>query len=53
MLIKWFHSEGEGELPHARALRSAHVAGELDAHILDLATYELGNVLVRAAVGTR
>lgn len=51
MLIKWFHSEGE--LPHARALRSAHVAGELDAHILDLATYELGNVLVRAAVGTR
>jgi predicted nucleic acid-binding protein len=51
VLIKWFHSEGE--LPHARALRSAHVAGELDAHILDLATYELGNVLVRAAVGTR
>jgi hypothetical protein len=34
VLIKWFHSEGE--LPHARALRSAHVAGELDAHILDL-----------------
>jgi predicted nucleic acid-binding protein len=52
VLIKWFHSEGE--LPHARALRSAHVAGELDAHIVDLATYALGKrARSRAAVGTR
>jgi predicted nucleic acid-binding protein len=48
VLIKWFHSEGEGELPEARALRSAHIAGELDAHVLDLAMYEIGNVLIRA-----
>jgi len=48
VLIKWFHSEGESELLEARALRSAHVAGALDAHILDLAIYELGNVLLRA-----
>ncbi len=48
VLIKWFHSEGEAELSEARALRSAHVAGELDAHVLDLAIYEVGNVLVRA-----
>ncbi len=48
VLIKWFHSEGEGELREARTLRSAHVAGELDAHVLDLAMYEVGNVLVRA-----
>lgn len=48
VLIKWFHSEGEAELSEARALRSAHVAGELDAHVLDLAMYEVGNVLVRA-----
>jgi predicted nucleic acid-binding protein len=48
ILIKWFHSEGENELPQARALRSAHVAGDLDAHILDLAAYEVGNVLSRA-----
>ncbi|MDQ2759399.1 MAG: type II toxin-antitoxin system VapC family toxin [Actinomycetota bacterium] len=48
VLIKWFHGEGEGELPEARALRSAHVAGEIDAHVLDLAMYEVGNVLVRA-----
>ncbi len=48
VLIKWFHSEGEAELSAARALRSAHVAGELEAHVLDLAIYEVGNVLVRA-----
>lgn len=48
VLIKWFHSEGESELSQARALRSAHVAGELHAHVLDLATYEVGNVLLRA-----
>lgn len=48
VLIKWFHSEGESELPQARALRSAHIAGELDAHLLDLAVYEVGNVLARA-----
>ena len=48
VLIKWFHSEGESELEQARALRSAHVSGELDAHMLDLATYEVGNVLTRA-----
>lgn len=47
VLIKWFHSEGEGELEQARALRAAHLAGELDAHMLDLGTYELGNVLTR------
>lgn len=48
VLIKWFHEEGESEVAAARALRDAHVAGELDAHIIDLATYELGNVLIRA-----
>jgi len=48
VLIKWFHADGEGELQQARALRSAHAAGELDAHILDLAIYEIGNVLIRA-----
>jgi predicted nucleic acid-binding protein len=48
VLIKWFHSDGENELKEARALRSAHVAGELDAHMLDLELYEVGNVLTRA-----
>jgi predicted nucleic acid-binding protein len=48
VLIKWFHSDGESELEQARALRSAHVTGALDAHVLDLAFYEVGNVLTRA-----
>ena len=48
VLIKWFHADGEGELAQARAVRAAHVAGELDAHVLDLAIYEVGNVLARA-----
>jgi predicted nucleic acid-binding protein len=48
IVIKWFHSDGESELGAARSLRDAHVAGRIDAHILDLAMYEVGNVLVRA-----
>ncbi len=48
VLIKWFHSEGESELSESRALRRAHVSGAVDAHMLDLATYEVGNVLARA-----
>jgi predicted nucleic acid-binding protein len=47
VLIKWFHSEGESELPAARALLSGHLAGDVSAHLLDLALYEVGNVLVR------
>lgn len=48
VLIKWFHEAGESELAQARAIRDAHVRGDLDAHILDLAVYEVGNVLVRS-----
>lgn len=47
VLIKWFHDEGENEVSEARAIRDAHVRGDLDAHILDLAIYEVGNVLAR------
>ncbi len=48
VLIKWFHSSGESQLEQARALRSAHLTGALTCHVLDLATYEVGNVLSRA-----
>jgi predicted nucleic acid-binding protein len=48
VLIKWFHEAGESELAQARAIRDAHVRGDLEAHVLDLAIYEVGNVLVRA-----
>lgn len=48
VLLKWFHDQGESEVPEARRLRSAHVAGDLSVHVLDLAIYELGNVLLRS-----
>jgi predicted nucleic acid-binding protein len=48
VLIKWFHADGEAELSQARALRKAHEDGRIDAHILDLGVYEVGNVLVRS-----
>ena len=48
VLIKWFHGAGESELGEARAIRNAHIRGDLDAHVLDLAIYEIGNVLARA-----
>lgn len=47
VLIKWFHSDGEGEVEYARAIRDAHVAEQLHAHVIDLALYEIGNVLLR------
>ena len=47
-LIKWFHDERESEVTESRALRAAHVAGEIEAHVLDLANYELGNVLLKS-----
>ena len=48
VLIKWFHGAGESELVQAHAIRDAHIRGDLDAHVLDLAIYEVGNVLARA-----
>lgn len=48
VLIKWFHAEGETEVAAARAILSAHVRGDVTAHVIDLAFYEVGNVLVRA-----
>lgn len=48
VLIKWFHADGESELVQAHAIRRAHVSGEVDAHVLDLAMYEVGNVLSRS-----
>lgn len=47
MLIKWFHDAGESEVAEARAIRDAHVRGDVSAHVLDLAIYETGNVLAR------
>lgn len=46
VVIKWFHASGEAELAEARAIRDAHQRGEIEAHVIDLALYELGNVLI-------
>ena len=48
VLIKWLHSDGETEIQAARSIRTAHLAGEVEARIIDLALYEVGNVLLRA-----
>jgi predicted nucleic acid-binding protein len=47
VLVKWFHDEGESELVEARALRTAMQIGEIEARVIDLALYEMGNVLLR------
>jgi len=47
VLVKWFHAEGESELAQARSLRDATRVGEVQARIIDLALYELGNLLLR------
>lgn len=47
VLIKWFHSAGESEVDEARAIRDANQRGDVDARVLDLAVYELGNVLLK------
>lgn len=46
ILIKWFHAPGEPELAAARTVRDANTRGDIDARIIDLALYEVGNVLL-------
>ena len=48
VLIKWFHSEGESQVAEARALREATRRGDIEARVVDLALYEIGNVLLRS-----
>lgn len=48
VLVKWFHSEGEAELADAHAIRDATQVGEVQSRVIDLALYEMGNVLLRA-----
>lgn len=48
VVIKWFHTAGEDELAPSRAILAAHAREDLTAHVIDLAFYEVGNVLVRA-----
>jgi predicted nucleic acid-binding protein len=48
VLIKWFHSEGESELTEAHSIRNATQRGDIQSRVIDLALYEIGNVLLRS-----
>jgi len=48
VLITWFHQDGEHDIEAARALLAAHQEGVVRARVLDLAVYEIGNVLTRS-----
>lgn len=48
VLMAWFHEEGEHDVEAARALLAAHQEKVVRARVLDLAVYELGNVLTRS-----
>lgn len=48
VLIKWFHSEGESQLAEARSIRDAVQRADIEARVIDLAIYEMGNVLLRS-----
>ncbi len=48
VVLKWFHEVDEREVPEARAILDAHVRGDLLAQVIDLAQYELGNILGRS-----
>ncbi|MGH9292676.1 MAG: type II toxin-antitoxin system VapC family toxin [Acidimicrobiales bacterium] len=48
VLLKWFHSEGESQVAEARAILDATRRDDVVARVIDLAIYEVGNVLLRA-----
>jgi len=47
VLVTWFHEQGKSEVESARQLLAAHLEGRERVIVLDLVTYELGNVLLR------
>lgn len=48
VVVKWFHEEGEAEVEPSRALLARYADRRIDLITLDLATYEIGNVLIRS-----
>jgi len=47
VLMKWFEQSGEEEVDAARRLREGHLDGVVTIQLLDLAIYEVSNVLIR------
>jgi predicted nucleic acid-binding protein len=48
VLIKWSHGDGEFEVAASLALRDAAQEGEIQARVINLGLYEMGNVLLRS-----
>ncbi len=49
VVLKWFHAAGEEFVEPARAILEAFAQRRIDLVVLDLTTYEIGNILVRSA----
>lgn len=49
VVVKWFHSEAETEVREARAVLAAHQRDRIQAMVLDLTYYEIGNFMARRA----
>ncbi len=48
ILTKWFHSESESQVIEARALSEATRRGGIEARVVDLTLYEMGDLLLRS-----
>lgn len=49
VVLKWFHAAGEESVEPARAVLEAFGRRRIDLVVLDLTTYEIGNVLIGSA----
>lgn len=47
VVLKWFHEEGEEEVPESRHLIELQQRGLIVLSVLDLTAYEIGNALIR------
>lgn len=48
--FKWFRSEDEEDVTAARELLAAHAARRVALAVLDLTSYEIGNILIKRRV---
>ena len=47
VVLKWFHAEGEEEVPESRQLIELHRNRVISVSVIDLTAYEIGNALLR------
>jgi predicted nucleic acid-binding protein len=46
VIVKWFHHENETGVAASRAICRVAQAGEIQARVIDIALYEMGNALL-------